>query len=396
MSAAKQDTVMMRLRYRPPSMLPALAQSDVLRSGASGAWTEPPGEPRRFIRYAPEFIDDPDETGLFQGLGSATYTSPPVFVTALDHATLFGYRMVAAEGSFCTDEAGGDPAEDAAFLDKLASPDSFANEETGLQRDGSDVFTLTKAGRPFRDLPGTVVSLCSHEPSNYGSFLFRVLSKLQTVETMGLQGLPVVAWAYAPAFQQLLALCGVHSARLVQHEPHTLTTFGRIIAPSLRNPHGFLDPSSHAFFQRLAARQPARSARRLYVSRMGQARRGGSSRVLANEAELASAMSSLGFEVLEPETLSPAEQIAAFASADAVVGPAGSAMFNTVFCRPGTKVLDIESEPDWIYSHTGLFASCKLRYGLFVGQVDATDLRPVHRRWTVNVPAVVSRVRYWV
>ena len=128
---------------------------------------------------------------------------------------------------------------------------------------------------------------------------------------------------------------------------------------------------------------------------MGQARRGGSSRVLVNEAELAAALSGLGFEVLEPEALSPAEQVAAFASADAVVGPSGSALFNTVFCRPGTKVLDIESEPDWIYAHTGLFASCKLRYGLFVGRVDAADLRPVHRRWTVNVPAVVHRVRHW-
>ena len=269
----------MRLHYRPPALLPALARSDVLRPGAVGAWTEPPGTKREFIRYAPEFIDDPDGTGLFQGLGAATYTSPPVLVTALDDATLFGYRTVAANGGFCTDENGGDPAEDAVFLNKLALPDPFANEETGLQRDGvADVFTLAASGRPSRTLPGSVVSLCSHEPSNYGSFLFRVLSKLQVVEALGLQGLPVVAWAYPPAFQQLLELCGVQHGRLVQHEPHTLATFGRVIAPSLRNPHGFLDPGSHAFFQNLAARQPARASRKLYVSRMGQARRGGSSR----------------------------------------------------------------------------------------------------------------------
>ncbi len=113
--------------------------------------------------------------------------------------------------------------------------------------------------------------------------------------------------------------------------------------------------------------------RRLYVSRLGQGRRGVSTRLMLNEAEVAAAMAGLGFEVIEPEQLNPAEQIATFASADIVVGPAGSGMFNVVFCRPGTKVLDIESEPNWIYAHTGLFASCR------------RDTACSWRRWTLRI-----------
>jgi capsular polysaccharide biosynthesis protein len=75
-----------------------------------------------------------------------------------------------------------------------------------------------------------------------------------------------------------------------------------------------------------------------------------------------------------------------------VIGPSGAAMFNTIFCRPGTKVIDIESERDWIWTHTGIFGSCELRYCIFLGQPDPTDTRPVHRRWTVDIDALVDRI----
>ena len=385
------------LRFAAPATLPALARTDLLQPGTFGTWVESPGAPRTFTRNAPEFVDDPSNTNLLPGFGAATYTSPPVTVTAMDGATLFGYRAIMAHGVVCTDEPGGDPAADAALAAKLSQADAFANEDTGLIRTAvPGEFTLPTAGRGRRSVAGTNLSLCSHEPSNYGSLLFRVVPKLATAEALDLRGLPVVAWVGNPAFRAVLELCGVEPQYLVPHEPWMLTTFDRLVAPALRNPHGFLDGDSTDFMQRLAARQPSRRGRRLYVSRLGQARRGASSRVLINEAEVAAAMADLGFDVFEPEAHAPAEQVAAFASADIVVGPAGSGMFNTVFCRPGTKVIDMESEVHWVYAHAGLFASCKLRYGLFLGQVDPADPNTVHRRWTADVPALISRVKSWI
>jgi len=41
-------------------------------------------------------------------------------------------------------------------------------------------------------------------------------------------------------------------------------------------------------------------------------------------------------------------------------------MYNTMFCHPGTKVIDIQSEDHWIYSYTGMYASLELNYGIFV------------------------------
>ena len=75
------------------------------------------------------------------------------------------------------------------------------------------------------------------------------------------------------------------------------------------------------------------------------------------------------------------------------MAPSGSGLFNAAFCHPGTKLIDIESEPHWIYAHAGLLASCGLRYGIFVGVVDSADTRAVHRRWSVDIPALLDRVR---
>lgn len=383
----------MRLRYTSPLSLPQVSRHELPAAAQASVHVEPPGADRLLPRHAPEFIDDPAATGLFDGLGADTYVSPPAFLTAFQRPTLFGYRALAWDGRFCTDAAGTASAETGRFLDGLSSPDPFPNEDTGLTAAPGGGFDLPCGSRRQRHHAGTAVVLCSHEPSNYGSFLFRVLPKLHAVRAHGLGHLPVVVWAHNPAFLELLRLAGVPPSQVIQHDTGAFVTFDRVIAPSLRNPHAYLDSESHAFFQDMARDNGGTGGgRRLYVSRLGQGRRSVSTRLMLNEAEVAAAMAGLGFEVIEPEQLSPAEQIAAFASADIVVGPSGSGMFNVVFCRPGTKVLDIESEPNWIYAHTGLFASCKARYGLFVAAVDPADPAPVHKRFSVDVPALTARV----
>jgi capsular polysaccharide biosynthesis protein len=49
----------------------------------------------------------------------------------------------------------------------------------------------------------------------------------------------------------------------------------------------------------------------------------------------------LGFTVVAPETLSFAEQARLFAGAEAVVAPHGAALANAVFCRPGTRIVEL-------------------------------------------------------
>jgi hypothetical protein len=113
---------------------------------------------------------------------------------------------------------------------------------------------------------------------------------------------------------------------------------------------------------------------------------------MLNETELIERLRPLGFDIVEPQYLTAVEQIAAFASADLVVGPSGSGMFNAVFCRPGTKLIDIESEPHWIYPHSCLFASAGLQYGIFEGLAADRDWSVHHKPWRVNIEALLRRI----
>ena len=83
----------------------------------------------------------------------------------------------------------------------------------------------------------------------------------------------------------------------------------------------------------------ARPGRRLFISRKAFTQR-----VLVNEAELAERLRPLGFEVIYPETLSFLEQVDLFHAADLVVGSCNSSLNNTLFCRPGCRILGLIHE----------------------------------------------------
>ena len=383
------------LTYSDPITFPPIDSALLASVGAGfGVVRETPFASRQFLRYAPEFIDDPDGCGLFEGLGASVYTSSPCFVAAADDAALVGYRTIIAGGHFFNDEVYRSEKLEP-YLTGLSKPDPFWNEDTRLRRQAeSDIFHLEQSGQPWRRYEGAAVILASQEPSNYGSFLFRVLPKVHALKRHGLTNLPVVCWDIKPATSALLEIAGIDPAAIIFQDTQTVSVFDRVIIPSLRNPYALLDYESRDVYRQIRHEYGSpEGGKRLYISRFSHSRRGVSGRVMLNEEELIARLSAIGFEIVEPEKLSVRQQIALFSSAEIVVGPSGAGMFNIVFCRPGTKVIDIESEPHWIYAHAGLFASCELRYGIFVGRVDETDERAVHRRWNVNINVLMDRVQ---
>lgn len=78
------------------------------------------------------------------------------------------------------------------------------------------------------------------------------------------------------------------------------------------------------------------SYRKIYVSRANASRR-----FITNEPEVKSALESAGFVTVFLEDLSFEDQVSLFAQAEIVVGSHGSGLANLVFCRPGTKIVEI-------------------------------------------------------
>jgi capsular polysaccharide biosynthesis protein len=75
--------------------------------------------------------------------------------------------------------------------------------------------------------------------------------------------------------------------------------------------------------------------RKIYIPR-----KYGSERSIANEAELIPLLQRHGFEIVQCEQLTFAEEVRIFREAKVVVGPHGGGLSNLVWCSRGTKVFE--------------------------------------------------------
>jgi len=91
-----------------------------------------------------------------------------------------------------------------------------------------------------------------------------------------------------------------------------------------------------------ASGMASRDGRRIFLSRRSGVRRG-----LENESELAEVARSCGLEVVDPATLTFAEQRALFLDAALVAGGSGAVMANYLFLRPGAEIIALTSRQLW-------------------------------------------------
>ncbi|MDB5358824.1 MAG: hypothetical protein JWO51_121 [Rhodospirillales bacterium] len=123
-------------------------------------------------------------------------------------------------------------------------------------------------------------------------------------------------------------------------------------------------PGSLGIFDQLRATigEPRSQDRRIYVSRMNA-----SARPLVNEAEIVDLMRGHGYEILELEKLSVAEQAMSFAEASHIVAPHGGGLANLVFANPGASVceLHLDHYVNWCFQR--LANARGLRYRCLIG-----------------------------
>lgn len=141
------------------------------------------------------------------------------------------------------------------------------------------------------------------------------------------------------------------------------------------------------------ARQPPPAiAERLFVSRRLSHRARPWYRPLINEADLIVSCKERGYVVIHPEAFSLSQQILIFSKANAVIGPSGSGLLNSIFCCEGSVVSDLESFHFTLRQHAKAYASTGTAYGfgfgLFTGE--DLDMPPYMRSWQVPLPIVGS------
>lgn len=189
--------------------------------------------------------------------------------------------------------------------------------------------------RPSR-VPQTVAVLTTGAHHNYYHWLTEALPRFELYAASGLQ----IDRYYAPRryrFQRdALALLGIAADRVVPAERNAHVAADRIVASRLHD--GLSRAKVDALHRRLttAVGVAPTTAPRIFIRRLGHG-----ARRIANEAAVLRALGSLGFVPCRLESLPLAAQIRLFAQAECVIGPHGAGLTNLLFCREGTKVVEI-------------------------------------------------------
>lgn len=222
--------------------------------------------------------------------------------------------------------------EEAAY----ASPDLSALPGVSPTSDGLSLHVPAGAER----LPRAAAALPFGAMANYGHFLLDGVTGAASLRDAGaLARFPLLGPPLKPWQRRHLELLGVGFAETAAE----VVRVDEIVYTSCM--HHFLH-TPNAVYGRVRDAQLARAAaasavgpRLIYISR-GKA----NARVMAGEAALCRRLAAMGFAVVDPSAMGIDEQIALFHGARAVVGSAGAALANALYCRPGAAVVEIQPE----------------------------------------------------
>jgi len=224
------------------------------------------------------------------------------------------------------------------------------------------------------------ILLSGGHPDNYYHWMFEVLPRVLLLEQHGvaLDRCTVLA-PQGTAFQrESLSALGFAASKI------------RALTGDEAIPVGLLHCTLPPFSSVIPREEVCRwLGRRLGHAAGGQRRlllhRRRGKRSIANFDEMVAALAPEGFEVIVAEKLTVAEQIETFASAECVIAPHGAGLSNLVFCRPGTRVIEIISADYRTRLYGDIAADCGLCYS-------AIEATPVGRWWELREGSKQMRV----
>lgn len=201
---------------------------------------------------------------------------------------------------------------------------------------------------PEKSLIPRGIHLCKDHSGNYFHWLFECLPRaIMVLRHSAFADYPLLIDAQLPK-QNLQALEQIAAGREIVRIGHReMQPVGELVFPGvfsfMRDNYGSEPAANDLLIAPEAVRllretylssAPARGSKKLFVARDGAAYRR-----LLNEASLHRQMIALGFEIVHPERLSFAEQVAVFSEAAVIIGPTGAGLSNMVFAPEGCKVI---------------------------------------------------------
>jgi hypothetical protein len=175
---------------------------------------------------------------------------------------------------------------------------------------------------------------------NFGHFIINGVFKLSAYNRKFFQDSMIILPTMKHPFQEeILNYCGYPSSSLVFTEKRVGVSTGRLDVFE-EAPHGLVAANlAEAFRAELPRPRRCDEPRRIYVARPHNA-----ARPLTNEAAIVERLVARDFQILRPEELPFHEQGSAFETADVIVAPHGSALFNLWFCFGRKRIVEIRTK----------------------------------------------------
>jgi tetratricopeptide (TPR) repeat protein len=214
-------------------------------------------------------------------------------------------------------------------------------------------------------IEGTVAFLAKNYCYNYYHWMFEFLPQIELLGRSGIDIASIDKFAVNhccfPFQRETLSLLGIPLEKIVETYKNNHIQARQLLVSSV-----IIESTKWAcdFLRRELLNDSIiglQKKQRIFISRQEKRR-------VINEDELVAVLSKFGFKSIAPESLSVAEQISLFAAAEVVIGAHGAALTNTVFCSPGTKVIEIFG-PDYVNPcYRKLSSQVGLEYWEFIGE----------------------------
>ncbi|PSB53739.1 capsular polysaccharide biosynthesis protein [filamentous cyanobacterium Phorm 6] len=198
----------------------------------------------------------------------------------------------------------------------------------------------------LEQIDGTVAVLSGLSGNVYFHWMVDILPRLDIlrqskVDWEKIDGFLVNSIAQ-PFQRETLLMLGISPSKIIESDRHPHIQAKKLIVPSFSGSIGWLQPRALKFLRQEFLKQiPSPSSpypERIYISRAKSRYR----RVI-NEEEVMDYLAKFGFQSFVTESLSVVEQIALFYHAKIIVAPHGSGLTNIIFCRNGTKIIELLS-----------------------------------------------------
>lgn len=240
-----------------------------------------------------------------------------------------------------------------------------------LCQGSASTLAISRKLPPATPLAGTTAFLSVRGGNTYYHWMADLLPRFKLLELADIKleeiDFFVVNSCHLPFQRETLNWLGIPTHKIIQNSQKPHIKAPNLVVPSLPGDVGLMSPWTCQFlreaFLNKATTQGLQTPSRIYISR-----RHASYRRILNEDETIARLSPYGFVPIVLESLSFLEQVALFANAKAIIAPHGAGLTNTLFCNPGTQLIEIFS-PDMVSVNYWVVSNIiGLNYSYLIGE----------------------------